>query len=147
MSREETDTVVQLFKEEVPEIATGDVLIKAIARIKGVRTKLAVQSKGTQIDPVRACTGQGSSRISRIVNRLGGERIDILLWHDCVETFIRNALQPGRVEKIILHPAQHRATAIVAKELMLYVMGKQGENCQLASQLTGWQIDVVVRNE
>src|SRR5437660_1517855 len=99
---QETDEIKQLFFQEIPEIATGIVQIKAIARKPGVLTKVAVQRQVSDVDAVRACTGPGGTRIRRIVERLGGERTDVFLWHDTPEKLIANALQPAKVEKVTL---------------------------------------------
>jgi len=147
MSREETGVVIQLFKEHVPEIAAGDVVIVALARIEGVRTKVAVQAKVPAIDAVRACCGKSGSRIRELAKRLGRERLDLLRWDDCVETLIGRALQPALVQEVILHPAQHRATVVVGKSQVQHARGKNGENLQLTSQLTGWQINIAVAKE
>ena len=155
MPTDETERVARLFAQEVPEIAAGDVQIKAIARKAGVRSKLALQKGAPGIDAIGVCVGVRGCRIRRIVEQLEGERIDLILWDDCPERLIANALQPAKIEKVILHPAQHRATVIVRKDQLSFVAGSgdesQGvigsgeENRKLASRLSGWQITVVAQ--
>jgi N utilization substance protein A len=135
--------LARLFAQEVPEIASGVVEIKAIARKPGVRSKLLVQSRDPGIDAVGVCVGKRGSRIKRIVDQLDGERIDLFRWNDSPEELIANALQPAAIEKVILHPAQHRAVVVVKEDQRSWVEGRQGENRELASRLCGWLIEVV----
>jgi transcription termination/antitermination protein NusA len=97
------------------------------------------------IDAIGVCAGVRGCRIRRIVEQLDGERIDLILWQDCPEKLITNALQPARIEKVILHPAQHRATVIVQKDQLSLTVGRGDVNRELASRLCGWEIDVVAQ--
>jgi N utilization substance protein A len=142
MADDDTSLVASLFGQEVPEIGTGSVEIKAIARKPGYRCKVAVQSREASVDCIAACVGHRGARIKNIVDALGNERIDIIRWHDDTERLIAAALQPAVIEKIILHPAQHRAVVVVHADQLSLVQGRGGENRSLASLLSGWQIDV-----
>jgi transcription termination/antitermination protein NusA len=138
----DTDTVVRLFREEVPEVADGTIEIKAIARKPGYRCKLALQSRDTNVDCIGKCVGIRGFRIKNIVDTLGGERLDLIRWSDSPEQFITNALQPAKIEKVILHPAEHRAMVVVQPDQVSLVQGRRGENQQLASELSGWRIEI-----
>jgi N utilization substance protein A len=142
MAHDDTDLVARLFAREVPEIRSGSVEIKAIARKPGYRTKLAMQSTDASIDCVGVCVGHRGARIKEIVNALGGERIDIIRWNDSPEQLIDHALSPAVIEKIILHPAQRRAVVVVKADQTALVLGPGGENRELASELSGWQIEI-----
>jgi len=139
---DDTSHVARLFAEAVPEIAAGSVEIKAIARKPGYRCKLALVSRDPRIDCVGVCVGVRGCRIKNVVDGLGGERIDVIRWDDSPERLITNALQPAAIERVILHPAEHRAVVVVKPDQVSLVMGRRGENRQLASELSGWQIDV-----
>ncbi len=134
--------VVRLFAQEVPEIAAGTVEIKAIARKPGYRSKLALHSQDPRVDCLGICVGVKGFRIKNIVDALGGERIDLVRWHDSPERLIINALQPATIENVILHLAEKRAVVVVKPDQVPLVLGRKGENRQLASELSGWQIDV-----
>jgi N utilization substance protein A len=140
---DDTHHVARLFAQEVPEIAAGSVEIKAIARRPGYRSKLALFSRDPRVDCVGVCVGVRGHRIKNIVDALpAGERIDLFRWHDSPEQLITNALQPAVIQRVVLHPAQHRAVVAVAPDQVALVLGRGGENRQLASELSGWQIDV-----
>jgi N utilization substance protein A len=139
---DDIDHVAQLFAEAVPEIASGTVEIKAIARMPGYRSKLALFSLDPHVDCVGVCVGVRGHRIKNVVDQLGGERIDLFRWHDSPEQLIARALQPAAIEGVVLHPAEHRAVVVVKPDQVSLVMGRYGANRQLASKLTGWQIDV-----
>jgi transcription termination/antitermination protein NusA len=155
MADDDDEKVARLFAQEVPEIAAGVVEIKAIARKCGARTKLAVQRAAPGVDAIGVCVGERGCRMRRIVEQLAGERIDLVLWDDSPQKLIANALQPARIEQVILHPAEHRATVIVRKDQLSFVAGSPeasrdlgasgDENRELASGLSGWQIEVVVQ--
>jgi N utilization substance protein A len=134
--------VVRLFAQEVPEIGTGSVEIRAVARKPGSRSKLALRSQDPKVDCIGACVGVRGHRIKNIVDALGGERIDLVRWDDSPEQLIANALQPAALERVILHPAEHRAVVVVKPDQVSLVLGRRGENRQLASELSGWQIEV-----
>jgi transcription termination/antitermination protein NusA len=138
----DTGALLRLFQEEVPEIAAGTIEIKAIARKPGYRCKLALHSRDPRVDCIGKCVGIRGFRIKNIVDALDGERIDLLRWQDSPEELIANALQPAKIERVILHPAEHRAVVVVQADQVSLVQGRRGENQQLASELSGWRIDV-----
>lgn len=142
MANDETDLVARLFAQEVPEVAAGTIEIKAIARKRGFRSKLALQSHNPQVDCIGACVGLRGARIKKIVDALDGELIDLIRWHDSPERLIANALQPASIEEVILHPAQHRAVVVVKADQASLARGRRGENRDLASRLCSWQIEV-----
>jgi N utilization substance protein A len=142
MANEETDFIARLFAQEIPEIAAGTIEIKAVARKLGCRSKLAVYSYNPRVDCIKACVGVRGAHIKKIVDILGGERIDLLRWQESPERFIANALQPAAILEVILYPAQHRAVVVVEADQVALVNGRRGENRELASRLCGWQIDV-----
>lgn len=132
-----------LFAEEIPEIGNGLVEIKAVARLPGIRSKLAVRSASPTVDAINACVGQGGCRLHRIIDRLGGERIELVAWHDAPESLIAHALQPAKVERVILDAKRQVATVIVKQDQLSLVQGARGsQNRELASQISGWDIDV-----
>ncbi len=144
MPTDEAEQIARLFAQEVPEVAAGIVEIKAIARKPGVRSKLALQ-RSPRVDAIAACVGVRGCRIRRIVDQLGKERIDLILWDDSPEKLIVNALQPARIDKVILHPARHRATVIVREDQLSRTVGTEDVNRELASRLCGWEIEVVAQ--
>src|ERR1041384_5590592 len=139
--------VAALFKLEVPEIAQGVVEIRAIAREVGSRTKVAVISKDDAIDPVGACVGLKGSRVQAVVNELGGERIDIVPWSPDPERFARLALAPARVAKVFSDPEAKTIQAVVDEDQLSLAIGRNGQNVRLASELTGWKIDLYSSRE
>jgi N utilization substance protein A len=139
---DDISTVARLFEQEVPEIRSGSIEIKACARKPGYRCKLALRSQDPRVDCVGACVGVRGHRIKNIVDALGGERIDLIRWDDSPERLIANALQPAIIEGVVLHPSEHRAVVVVKSDQVSLVLGRRGENRQLASDLTGWQIEV-----
>jgi N utilization substance protein A len=144
MSNDEA-ALAALFAQEVPEIASGLIEIKAIARRVGVRSKIAVCSHDRKVDCIGLCVGKRGVRIRKVVAHLGNEQLDMFRWDDSPETLIQHALQPCTVEQVVLHPAQHRATVVVKDDEQLSLaLGRGGVNRQLASRLCGWEIEVVV---
>jgi N utilization substance protein A len=139
---DDTGSVLRLFAREVPEIAAGTIEIKAIARRPGYRSKLALHSHDPRLDCVAACVGVRGCRIKNIVDELGGERIDLFRWQDSPERLIVNALQPAIIEDVVLRPAEHRAVVVVKPDQVSLVLGRGGANRELASELSGWQIEV-----
>src|ERR1043166_5553508 len=139
--------VAALFKLEVPEIAQGIVEIRALAREVGSRTKVAVISKDDAIDPVGACVGLKGSRVQAVVNELGGERIDIVPWSPDPERFARLALAPARVAKGFSDPESKTIQAVVDEDQLSLAIGRNGQNVRLASELTGWKIDLYSSRE
>jgi len=142
VSRSDKELVRQLFDMEVPEIAEGAVIIKAIAREPGSRTKIAVHTDEENVDPVGSCVGQRGTRVQFIINEMGGEKIDIIEWDEDEVKFIKNSLSPAKVVDIKLNPEQPEATAFVAEDQFSLAIGKQGQNVRLASALTGRRIDI-----
>ncbi|HJZ91137.1 MAG TPA: hypothetical protein VKE40_09710 [Gemmataceae bacterium] len=134
--------VARLFAQEVPEIAAGTVAIRAIARKPGIRSKLAVTSQDPRVDCVGAFVGVRGSRIKNVIDALDAERVDLIRWTDNPEELIANALQPAVIERIVLCPVEHRAVVVVQPDQVSLVLRRRDENRQLASELTGWQIEV-----
>lgn len=142
VSRSHPNIVRRVFEQEIPEIQTGTVEIKAIAREGGSRSKVAVASSEEGIDPIGACIGQRGTRIQTIISELGGEKIDIILWNENPEIFISNALSPAKIAGIELDVEQKVATVTVAADQFSLAIGKGGQNVRLAARLTGWTITV-----
>jgi N utilization substance protein A len=139
--------VQALFKLEVPEIQQGIVSIRVAAREVGNRTKVAVVSRDDAIDPVGACVGLKGSRVQAVVNELGGERIDIVPWSPDPERFAKLALAPARVARVFSDPDTRTIQAIVDEDQLSLAIGKNGQNVRLASELTGWKIDLYSSRE
>jgi transcription termination/antitermination protein NusA len=132
---------------EVPEIYDGIVEIKAVARDPGSRAKIAVISRDSSIDPVGACVGMRGSRVQAVVAELQGEKVDIIPWSPDVATFIVNALQPAEVAKVVLDEDADKIEVVVPDEQLSLAIGRRGQNVRLASQLTGWDIDILTEAE
>jgi len=147
LSRGDPLFVKALFKLEVPEVQQGVVEIRAIAREVGSRTKVAVVSRDDAIDPVGACVGLKGSRVQSVVNELGGERIDIVPWSPDPERFARLALAPARVAKVFAVPEAKTIQAVVDEDQLSLAIGRNGQNVRLASELTGWKIDLYSSRE
>jgi N utilization substance protein A len=147
LSRADGLFVKALFKLEVPEIQQGIVEIRGIAREVGSRTKVAVISRDDAIDPVGACVGLKGSRVQAVVNELGGERIDIVPWSPDPERFARLALAPARVARVFADPAAKTINAVVDEDQLSLAIGRNGQNVRLASELTGWKIDLYSSRE
>jgi len=130
-----------LFASEIPEVASGVVELRAVARRPGRRTKVAVASLDPQIDPVGACLGERSRAVQSIVARLGSERLDLFPWSDSPERLISVALAPAKIVSMTLDDAKHRAEITVARDQLPTAMGVDGINVELASELTGWQLE------
>jgi N utilization substance protein A len=139
--------MAELFKMEVPEIYDGVIEIKAVARDPGSRAKIGVISYDNAIDPVGACVGMRGSRVQAVVNELQGEKIDIIPWNDDAATFIVNALQPAEVTKVVMDEDAQRIEVVVPDEQLSQAIGRRGQNVRLASQLTGWDIDIMTEAE
>ena len=143
ISRTHPGLVKRLFEMEVPEIAGGKVLIKGIAREAGSRTKMAVHSTEVLIDPVGACVGQRGDRVTRVVDELRGEKIDIIKWSENPAEFIANALNPANVREVYTEASGQRSCIVVVPDNQLSLaIGKEGQNARLAAKLTGWKIDI-----
>lgn len=147
LSRTHPGFMEKLFEQEVPEIYDGIIEIKACARDPGSRAKIAVISKDSSIDPVGACVGMRGSRVQAVVQELGGEKVDIIPWSPDPATFVVNALAPAEVSKVVLDPEAKRIEVIVPDQQQHIAIGRRGQNVRLASQLTGWDIDIVSDSE
>src|SRR5471030_1714757 len=147
LSRSHPQFMVRLFAQEVPEIYDGVIETRAVARDPGSRAKIAVISKDSSIDPVGACVGMRGVRVQAVVQELQGERIDIIPWNSEAATFIVNALAPAEVTKVVLDEDTHRVEVVVPDEQLSLGIGRRGQNVRLASQLTGWQIDILTEAE
>jgi N utilization substance protein A len=147
LSRTHPQFMARLFAQEVPEIYDGIIEIRAVARDPGSRAKIAVISKDSSIDPVGACVGMRGVRVQAVVQELQGERIDIIPWNGDPATFIVNALAPAEVTKVVLDEDTHRVEVVVPDDQLSLAIGRRGQNVRLASQLTGWQIDILTEQE
>jgi N utilization substance protein A len=147
LSRAHPDFIRKLFEAEVPEVAERVIEIKAMSREPGFRTKLAVSSVDTKVDPVGACVGVRGSRIRNIVDELGGEKIDIVRWNESSQVLIANALKPAEVEEVSLCFELGRGTIIVREDQLSLAIGRRGQNVRLAARLTGWDIDILTPPE
>ncbi|MCR9129167.1 MAG: transcription termination factor NusA [Alphaproteobacteria bacterium] len=147
LSRAHPDFMAALFAQEVPEVYEGVIEIPRVARDPGSRAKIAVISNDSSIDPVGACVGMRGSRVQAVVNELAGEKIDIIPWNPDPATFIVNALQPAEVAKVVLDDDDQRIEVVVPDEQLSLAIGRRGQNVRLASQLTGWAIDILTEVE
>jgi N utilization substance protein A len=143
LSRTHPEFMAKLFAQEVPEVYEGIVTIQSVARDPGSRAKIAVVSRDSSIDPVGACVGMRGSRVQAVVNELQGEKIDIIQWSPDAATFIVNALAPAEVVKVVLDEDAERIEVVVPDEQLSLAIGRKGQNVRLASQLTGWDIDIM----
>jgi len=134
--------VRHLFSLEVPEIFTGTVEIKAIAREAGSRTKIAVFSSEEGVDPIGSCVGQKGTRVQAIIDELGGEKVDIIEWKEDPQQFISAALSPAKVLSVELFEDEKRAIVKVPEDQLSLAIGKRGQNVRLAAKLSGWKLDV-----
>ena len=147
MSRTKPEFMAALFAQEVPEIYDSIIEIKAVARDPGSRAKIAVLSNDGGIDPVGACVGMRGSRVQAVVNELQGEKIDIIQWSPDPATFIVNGLAPAEVVKVVLDEEANRIEVVVPDDQLSLAIGRRGQNVRLASQLTGWTIDILTEQE
>ena len=147
LSRAHPQFMAQLFAQEVPEVYEGIIQIVAVARDPGSRAKIAVYSNDGAIDPVGACVGMRGSRVQAVVNELQGERIDIIPFTEDAATFIVNALQPAEVAKVVIDEANDRIEVVVPDEQLSLAIGRRGQNVRLASQLSGWAIDILTEEQ
>jgi N utilization substance protein A len=146
LSRAAPDFMKKLFAQEVPEVYEGVIQIKACARDPGSRAKIGVISNDSSIDPVGACVGMRGARVQAVVGELSGEKIDIIPWSFDAATFIVNGLQPAEVSKVVLDEDERRVEVVVADDQFPLAIGRRGQNVRLASQLTGWQIDLITES-
>ena len=147
LSRSHPGFMAKLFAQEVPEVYDGVIEIRAAARDAGSRAKMAVLSNDSSIDPVGACVGMRGSRVQAVVAELQGEKIDIIQWNNDEPTFIVNALAPAEVSKVVLDEEADRVEVVVPDEQLSLAIGRRGQNVRLASQLTGWQIDIITESQ
>jgi N utilization substance protein A len=143
LSRAHPKFIVKLFESEAPELASGAIEVKGIAREPGSRTKIAVASLDPHVDPVGSLVGQRGVRVSTVMSELGGERIDIIEWNDNAAEFIKEALSPATPLEVSLDEKEHRATVTVSEDEQSLAIGRGGQNVRLAAKLTGWNIDIV----
>jgi len=147
LSRTRPQFLAKLFGQEVPEIYDGIIEIKAVARDPGSRAKIAVMSHDSSIDPVGACVGMRGSRVQAVVSELQGEKIDIIPWSEDPATFVVNALAPAEVVKVVIDEDDGRIEVVVPDDQLSLAIGRRGQNVRLASQLTGWSIDILTEAE
>ncbi len=147
LSRTHPQFMAKLFAQEVPEIYDSIVEVKAVARDPGSRAKIAVISRDSSVDPVGACVGMRGSRVQAVVNELQGEKIDIIPWSPDIATFVVNALAPAEVAKVVLDEERERIEVVVPDQQLSLAIGRRGQNVRLASQLTGWDIDILTEQE
>ncbi|OIO33379.1 MAG: transcription termination/antitermination protein NusA [Candidatus Yonathbacteria bacterium CG_4_10_14_3_um_filter_47_65] len=142
LSRSHPRLIACLFENEAPEVASGVVEIKEIAREAGSRTKIAVASNDEYVDPIGACVGQRGVRVSTVMSELGGEKIDIIEWSPEPEKFVEDALSPAKVISVSINEQEKKATIKVSEDQLSLAIGKGGQNVRLAAKLTGWRIDI-----
>lgn len=147
LSRACSDYLITLFTNEVPEIREGLVVVKGAARDPGVRAKIAVFSRDPDVDPVGACVGVRGSRVQNIVQELKGERIDIVPWDEDITRFVCNALAPAEIQKVIIDDEDKSIETVVDDAHLSIAIGKRGQNVRLASQLTGWKLDITSESD
>lgn len=143
VSRTAPEFLIEMFKLEVPEVGQGMIDIMGAARDPGLRAKIAVRSNDSRLDPVGACVGMRGSRVQSVSNELAGERIDIILWDDNPAQFVINAMSPAEVLSIVMDEDRHSMDIAVAEEKLSQAIGRGGQNIRLASQLTGWDLNVM----
>jgi len=143
LSRSCNEFMAALFAQEVPEVYEGIIEIVAVARDPGSRAKITVRTSDASVDPVGACVGMRGSRVQAVVNELQGERIDIIPWNDDAATFIVSALQPAEVTKVVMDADENRIEVVVPDDQLSLAIGRRGQNVRLASQLSGWAIDIM----
>jgi len=147
ISRTAPKFLIELFKLEVPEVGQGLIELKGAARDPGLRAKVAVQAKDKRIDPVGACVGMRGSRVQSVSNELAGERIDIVLWDENPAQFVINAMAPAEVESIVVDEESHSMDIAVVEDKLAQAIGRGGQNVRLASELTGWTLNVMTEIE
>ncbi len=147
VSRTANELLIELFKLEVPEIGEGLIEILGASRDPGLRAKIAVRSEDPRTDPVGACVGMRGSRVQAVSNELGGERVDIILWNDNSAQFVINAMAPAEVVSIVVDEDSNSMDVAVVEDQLSQAIGRGGQNVRLASQLTGWQINVMTETE
>ena len=143
VTRTKPEFIVELFKLEVPEVGEGLIDIMGAARDPGLRAKIAVRSNDQRIDPVGACVGMRGSRVQTVTNEMGGERVDIVLWNDNMAQYVINAMAPAEVLSIVVDEDSHSMDIAVDEEQLSQAIGRGGQNVRLASELTGWELNVM----
>lgn len=147
VSRTRPEFLIELFKLEVPEVGEGLIDITAAARDPGLRAKIAVHSNDARIDPVGACVGMRGSRVQSVTNELNGERVDIILWNENPAQFVVNAMSPADVISIVVDEDAHSMDIAVAEEQLSQAIGRNGQNVRLASELSGWELNVMTETQ
>ena len=147
LSRAAPEFMVELFRQEVPEIEQGLIVIKSCARDPGSRAKIAVCSHDKRIDPIGTCVGVRASRVTAVTNELAGEHVDVVLWSDDPAQFVIGALAPAEVSSIVLDEEHHTMDVVVDEENLAIAIGRGGQNVRLASELTGWKLNIMDANE
>jgi N utilization substance protein A len=147
LSRSAPSFMIELFRQEVPEIEQGLLEIKTCARDPGSRAKIAVQSHDKRIDPIGTCVGVRGSRVNGVTNELAGERVDIVLWSEDPAQFVIGALAPANVVSIVVDEERHAMDVVVDEENLAIAIGRGGQNVRLASELTGWRINIMTADE
>ena len=147
LSRSAPQFMIELFAQEVPEIEQGLLEIKSCARDPGSRAKIAVQSHDRRVDPIGTCVGVRGSRVTAVTNELAGERVDIVLWSDDPAQFVIGALAPANVQSIVVDEERHAMDVVVDEENLAIAIGRGGQNVRLASELTGWRINIMTAEE
>ena len=142
LSRASVHFLTKLFEMEVPEIAEGVVVIEAAAREPGGRSKIAVSSRDSDVDPVGACVGMKGSRVQAVVQELRGEKIDIVPWDEDPARFVCSALAPAEVSRVLIDESNHAMEIIVPDDQLSLAIGRRGQNVRLAAQVTGWKLDI-----
>lgn len=143
LSRAHPKMLEKLFEREVPEVAAGSVIIKAVAREAGARSKVAVSSTDSHIDPIGSCVGQRGVRVSTVMSELSGEKIDLVSWSEDTKKFIEDALSPAEIISVVLDNENHQATVTVSQSQQSLAIGRGGQNVRLAAKLTNWKLDIV----
>ena len=147
LSRIVPDFLMKLFELEVPEIEEGLLDVKSAARDPGSRAKIAVNSNDQRIDPIGTCVGMRGSRVQAVTSELAGERVDIILWSDDPATFVINALAPAEISSIVVDEEKHCMDIVVDEENLAQAIGRGGQNVRLASDLTGWELNIMSMEE
>jgi N utilization substance protein A len=143
LSRSHPRFLIKLFEMEAPELTSGSLEVKGIAREPGSRTKIAISSSDPHVDPVGSLVGQRGVRVSTVTAALGGERIDVIDWSEDAQAFIKESLSPASVVDVVLNEEEHRATVTVTEDQQSLAIGRGGQNVRLAAKLTGWNIDII----
>ena len=147
LSRSHPQFMAKLFSQEVPEIYDGIIEIRSIARDPGSRAKMAVISKDSSIDPVGSCVGMRGSRVQAVIAELQGEKIDIIKWSENPGTFVADAMGPAEVTKVVLNESENSFDVVVSEDQLSLAIGRRGQNVRLASQLTGWQLNIMTEGD